>query len=108
MLVDQGPDANGSIVLGVRRKARWWVAWYANNANSFHNSSPEGFHQLLHLFSDRGTPASLRHMNAYSGHTYKLTTAVSKGRCFLLVTACLAAANFGGIRMEVLDTSSST
>ncbi|BCR85433.1 uncharacterized protein ACHE_20891A [Aspergillus chevalieri] len=25
----------------------------------------------MHLFSDRGTPASLRHMNAYSGHTYK-------------------------------------
>ncbi|EFE39709.1 hypothetical protein TRV_05583, partial [Trichophyton verrucosum HKI 0517] len=48
---------------------------YANKSNSFHNSSPEGFHQLLHLFSDRGTPASLRHMNAYSGHTYKLTTA---------------------------------
>lgn len=29
----------------------------------------------MHLFSDRGTPASLRHMNAYSGHTYKFTTA---------------------------------
>ncbi|EZF31746.1 hypothetical protein H101_04660 [Trichophyton interdigitale H6] len=41
----------------------------------FHNSSPEGFHQIIQLFSDRGTPASLRHMNAYSGHTYKLTTA---------------------------------
>lgn len=27
----------------------------------------------MHLFSDRGTPASLRHMNAYSGHTYKFT-----------------------------------
>ncbi|KAM5489847.1 catalase A [Microsporum audouinii] len=32
------------------------------------------FHELLHLFSDRGTPASLRNMNAYGGHTYKLTT----------------------------------
>ncbi|KAL4782597.1 catalase-like domain-containing protein [Aspergillus varians] len=33
-----------------------------------------GFHELLHYFSDRGTPASLRHMNAYSGHIYKFTT----------------------------------
>ncbi|EEQ29332.1 catalase [Microsporum canis CBS 113480] len=41
---------------------------------SFHNGSPESFHELLHLFSDRGTPASLRNMNAYGGHTYKLTT----------------------------------
>ncbi|KAJ5104342.1 hypothetical protein NUU61_001689 [Penicillium alfredii] len=40
----------------------------------FHVGNPEGFHELLHLFSDRGTPASLRHMNAYSGHTYKFTT----------------------------------
>ncbi|GAQ47372.1 catalase [Aspergillus niger] len=39
----------------------------------FHAGNPEGFHQLLHLFSDRGTPASLRHINAYSGHTYKFT-----------------------------------
>ena len=25
------------------------------------------------LFSDRGTPKSYRHMNAYSGHTFKFT-----------------------------------
>ncbi|CAK7205677.1 catalase A [Sporothrix eucalyptigena] len=39
----------------------------------FHVGNPEGVHELIHLFSDRGTPASLRHMNAYSGHTYKFT-----------------------------------
>ncbi|KAK9233866.1 catalase-domain-containing protein, partial [Lipomyces kononenkoae] len=39
----------------------------------FHVGNPEGIHQIMHLFSDRGTPASLRHMNAYSGHTYKFT-----------------------------------
>ncbi|PHH74302.1 hypothetical protein CDD82_5015 [Ophiocordyceps australis] len=39
----------------------------------FHVGNPEGIHELMHLFSDRGTPASLRHMNAYSGHTYKFT-----------------------------------
>jgi catalase len=27
----------------------------------------------MFLFSDRGTPASVRHVNGYSGHTYKLT-----------------------------------
>ncbi|KAM0149407.1 hypothetical protein ACHAPG_009422 [Botrytis cinerea] len=39
----------------------------------FHNNNPEGIHQIMYLFSDRGTPASLRHLNAYSGHTYKFT-----------------------------------
>ncbi|KAF9894829.1 hypothetical protein FE257_004450 [Aspergillus nanangensis] len=39
----------------------------------FHTGSQESIHQLMVLFSDRGTPASLRHMNAYSGHTYKFT-----------------------------------
>ncbi|KAE8150417.1 catalase-domain-containing protein [Aspergillus avenaceus] len=39
----------------------------------FHVGNPEGIHELLHLFSDRGTPRSLREMNAYSGHTYKFT-----------------------------------
>lgn len=31
----------------------------------------EAAHQVMHLFSDRGTPYSYRHMNGYSGHTYK-------------------------------------
>lgn len=108
LLVSHGAHADSSIVLGVCRNASWWVTWYYADLNSFHNSSPEGFHQIIQLFSDRGTPASLRHMNAYSGHTYKLTTAVSSYCCFILATAFLAAANFGGIRMEALDTSSST
>ena len=33
----------------------------------------EAVHQLMQLFSDRGTPYSYRHMNGYSGHTYKFT-----------------------------------
>jgi catalase len=33
----------------------------------------ESVHQLMHLFSDRGTPYSYRHMNGYSGHTHKWT-----------------------------------
>ncbi|KAL3470501.1 catalase-domain-containing protein [Aspergillus californicus] len=46
----------------------------ANMFWDFHAGNPEGFHQLMHLFSDRGTPASLRNINAYTGHTYKFTT----------------------------------
>jgi catalase len=37
------------------------------------SSNQEAIHQVMHLFSDRGTPYSLRHMNGYSGHTYKFT-----------------------------------
>lgn len=33
----------------------------------------ESAHQVMHLFSDRGTPYSYRHMNGYSGHTHKWT-----------------------------------
>jgi len=29
--------------------------------------------QLLHLFSDRGTPDGFHNMHGYSGHTYKWT-----------------------------------
>ncbi|KAJ5701791.1 Catalase mono-functional heme-containing [Penicillium malachiteum] len=39
----------------------------------FHVGNPEGIHELLHLFSSCGTPQSIRHLNAYSGHTYKFT-----------------------------------
>jgi catalase len=31
----------------------------------------ESVHQLMTLFSDRGTPYSFRHMHCYSGHAYK-------------------------------------
>jgi catalase len=34
-------------------------------------NNQEAAHQLMHLFSDRGTPATYRNMNGYSGHTYK-------------------------------------
>lgn len=46
------------------------------DANMFWDflTTPENqvaIHQVCILFSDRGTPASYRHMNGYSGHTYK-------------------------------------
>ncbi|KAK0722560.1 catalase [Lasiosphaeria miniovina] len=33
----------------------------------------ESVHQVMTLFSDRGTPYSYRHMHGYSGHTHKFT-----------------------------------
>lgn len=44
------------------------------------NNNQESIHQVMQLFSDRGTPASYRHMNGYSGHTYKWSN--SKGEWF--------------------------
>jgi len=36
----------------------------------FLSLTPESIHQVTILFSDRGTPATFRHMNGYSSHTY--------------------------------------
>ncbi len=37
----------------------------------FLSLTPESIHQVTILFSDRGTPKGLRHMNGYSSHTFK-------------------------------------
>ena len=37
----------------------------------FLSLTPESIHQVTILFSDRGIPKSFRHMNGYSGHTFK-------------------------------------
>lgn len=47
---------------------------HLKDANMFWDyltSNQEATHQVMILFSDRGTPASYREMNGYSGHTYK-------------------------------------
>jgi len=41
----------------------------------FWSLSPESLHQVTILFSDRGTPATLRHMNGYGSHTYSMINA---------------------------------
>ena len=41
----------------------------------FWSLSPESLHQVTILFSDRGTPASFRHMNGYGSHTYSFLSA---------------------------------
>jgi len=44
----------------------------ANMQWDFWSLSPESLHQVTTLFSDRGIPASLRHMNGYGSHTFSL------------------------------------
>ncbi|KAI1383442.1 catalase [Hypoxylon trugodes] len=39
----------------------------------FHVNNQESIHALMFLFGDRGLPSSPRHVNAYSGNTYKFT-----------------------------------
>lgn len=56
---------------------------HLKDANMFWDyltSNPESAHQVTVLFSDRGTPASYREMNGYSGHTYKWSN--KKGEWF--------------------------
>jgi len=48
---------------GLRDNTMQWDFW---------SLSPESLHQVTILFSDRGIPATLRHMNGYSSHTYSL------------------------------------
>lgn len=44
----------------------------------FLSLTPESIHQVTVLFSDRGTPATYRHLNGYSSHTYKWYDAEGK------------------------------
>lgn len=41
----------------------------------FWSLSPESLHQVTILFSDRGLPTSVRHMNGYGSHTYSFINA---------------------------------
>jgi catalase len=41
----------------------------------FWSLSPESLHQITILFSDRGLPASYRHINGYGSHTYSFFNA---------------------------------
>jgi catalase len=42
---------------------------------------PESIHQMLYMFGDRGRPKSWRHMQGYSGHTFKFATEDSWHYC---------------------------
>lgn len=45
----------------------------------FWSLSPESLHQVTILMSDRGIPASMRHMNGYGSHTYQWVNAAGQG-----------------------------
>ncbi len=44
----------------------------------FWSLCPESLHQVTILFSDRGIPASYRHLNGYGSHTYSLINAAGE------------------------------
>lgn len=47
---------------------------HLKDANAFWDflvQNPESLHQVMILFSDRGTPKASQYMHGYSGHTYK-------------------------------------
>jgi len=50
----------------LRSKTAMWDFW---------SLSPESLHQVTILFSDRGLPKTLRHMNGYGSHTYSFINA---------------------------------
>lgn len=47
----------------VQDATMWW---------DYHNNNQEGTHALMQVFGGRGTPKTLRNVNAYGVHTYKL------------------------------------
>lgn len=48
---------------GRRSETMQWDFW---------SLSPESLHQITYMFGDRGIPATWRHMNGYSSHTFSL------------------------------------
>ena len=50
----------------LRSKTAMWDFW---------SLSPESLHQVTILFSDRGLPQDVRHMNGYGSHTYSFINA---------------------------------
>ncbi|CDR43226.1 CYFA0S11e01904g1_1 [Cyberlindnera fabianii] len=64
---------------------------HLKDANMFWDymvQNQEAIHQFMILFSDRGTPADYRHMNGYSGHTYKWSN--KKGEWFYVQVHLIA------------------
>ncbi|CAO1612623.1 unnamed protein product [Jaminaea pallidilutea] len=55
---------------------------------------PESLHQFLYLFGDRGRPKSWRHMQGYSGHTFKFANADGWHYCQLHVLSDQGVQNF--------------
>ena len=50
----------------------------ATAAWDFWSLSPESLHQVTILFSDRGLPIGVRHINGYGSHTYSMINAANE------------------------------
>lgn len=64
------PDLNHAIKRDPRTNMR-----SATNNWDFWTSLPEAFHQITIVMSDRGIPASYRHMHGFGSHTYSMINA---------------------------------
>jgi len=49
----------------------WSPGAYSVFVQDYLSQNPESIHQVLILFSDRGTPDGYHNMHGYSGHTFK-------------------------------------
>ncbi|BHH86052.1 catalase [Desulforhopalus sp. 52FAK] len=67
------PDLNHAVKRDPRTNMR-----SAQNNWDFWTSLPESLHQVTITMSDRGLPASYRHMNGYGSHTYSLISPDNK------------------------------
>ena len=64
------PDLNHAVKRDPRSNLR-----SARNNWDFWSSLPEALHQITIVMSDRGIPASYRHMHAFGSHTFSLVNA---------------------------------
>ncbi|HEY7858119.1 MAG TPA: catalase, partial [Candidatus Nanopelagicales bacterium] len=64
------PDLNHAVKRDPRTNLR-----SATNNWDFWSSLPEALHQVTIVMSDRGIPASLRHMHGFGSHTFSLVNA---------------------------------
>ncbi|CAO1620985.1 unnamed protein product [Parajaminaea phylloscopi] len=55
---------------------------------------PESIHQMLYLFGDRGRPKTWRHMQGYSGHTFKFVNADGWHYCQIHILSDQGVENF--------------
>ena len=66
-----GPD----VIHAFKRDPRT-AEWFPTQTWDFIDQHPEGLHQALMLYSDRGTPLSYRRQHFYACNTYRCATAL--------------------------------
>jgi catalase len=91
------PDLNHAVKRDPRTNMR-----SAKNNWDFWSSLPEALHQVTIVMSDRGLPASYRHMHGFGSHTFSFInaknergTVVTFAKVALVVGSILALINYG-------------